>query len=83
VWSLFKSPGGAAVNSQGREPLDAAVAPNHYADDIYAVAPSGLEILRSAFAAFQGLTPLAINDRPSGARTGTTPESNYCSRGHF
>ena len=75
VWSVTGiSPGGAAVGSQGRQPLDSehrdASAPEgrQCRGDCR---PSGAEhIVRIRF---QGLTPLATNCRPSGAEPERRP----------
>src|SRR5881397_1692828 len=63
------SPGGAAVDSQGRQPLVGAVEQTIEAPEgrqIRRVAPPGLKTI-SLVPGIQGLTPLAIDCRPSGA----------------
>src|SRR5262245_55833088 len=67
------SPGGAAVGSQGRQPLvregQRRIAPEgrQYLTRVWdSVAPPGLGAPEPQF---QGLTPLATNGRPSGAKS--------------
>ncbi len=64
----FFSPEGAIVNSQGRQPLVRRRCPASQprrGGSPSSVAPSGL--LRGFVSSLQGLTPLAIDDRPFGA----------------
>ena len=71
------SPGGAAVNSQGRQPLGRTerwfflFSPGGAAD----WRPSGAKRQNSRH---QGLAPLAINCRPSGAKDKKQPRQQVC-----
>jgi len=60
-----RSPEGAIVNSQGREPLETIRLPKEPRRGGSSVAPPGLSLL---CVSFQGLTPLAIECRPFGAQ---------------
>src|SRR5947209_4255070 len=82
---MVLSPGGAAVNSQGRKPLEGGSKPRAGAGPIGrfmspagaaeppdrrgSTAPPGLNALGARHTPpLQGLTPLAIDCRPSGAQ---------------
>ena len=76
AWWSICSPGGAAVDSQGREPLGRGalhdIQPRRGGG---AVAPTGLWGCPTG-PGLQGLTPLAIDRRPSGAKSKGRPRTH-------